>query len=379
MPLYLEHLNVNWVNGMKISKDHFIQQDNAFDDKLRDGTGLHLNSMNYGLLPVWPGEQRGAFKVVSKIDNQKFLKVDLIQCRAVTPGGARIEILEDHRYPPFSIDLTQEFDLIKGGETSEYYILLSVDIFNRVPGGELDASEEPPRYPLTRPSYKLSVFSAKQVSREGINPASIFIGKLYLGQDKHEIVDSYIPPCMSLRSHNELMAFYSIIEKFFNQLELDLLSIIRKINDKNQDTSLATSVKYLSENLLQYISAYNLKLRWQIPDQAPVYLFEGIAGFARIMRNTIDSNASVSKEELLNYFTNWSELKQGDFEKLLVYCINFEYNHYEILNNVEQFNEFVQIMTALFTKLESLAYIGKKKDTGIFVKEDKAKRSFLAD
>ena len=93
----------------------------------------------------------------------------------------------------------------------------------------------------------------------------------------------------------------------------------------------------------------------------------------------IDSNASVSKEELLNYFTNWSELKQGDFEKLLVYCVNFEYNHFEILNSVEQFKEFIQIMTALFTKLESLAYIGKKKDTGIFVKEDKAKRSFLAD
>ena len=53
--------------------------------------------------------------------------------------------------------------------------------------------------------------------------------------------------------------------------------------------------------------------------------------------------------------------------------------HYEILNNVEQFSEFVQIMTALFAKLESLAYIGKKKETSIFVKEDKPKRSFLAD
>ena len=375
----MKYLNVNWVNGMKISKDHFIQQDNAFDDKLRDAAGLFLNSMNYGLMPLWPGEQGGDFKVVLKVDNQKLLKVDLVQCRAVTPGGARIEILEDNRYPPFSIDLTKEIEALRAGETSDYYILLNVDLFNRVPVGELDASEEPPRYPHTKAGYRVSIFPASQVVKEGINPTSIFIGKLFLGQDKHEIADNYIPPCMSLRSHHELMAFYSITEKFFNHLELDLLSIIRKINDKNQDTSLATSVKFLSENLLQYISGQNIKLRWEIPDQAPVYLFEGIAGFARIMRNTIDSNASASKEELLNYFTNWSELKQGDFEKLLVYCINFEYDHNEILNNVEQFNEFIQIMTALFTKLESLAYIGKKKETSIFVKEDKAKRSFLAD
>ncbi len=122
-----------------------------------------------------------------------------------------------------------------------------------------------------------------------------------------------------------------------------------------------------------------MKIRWQLIDQPPLYLFENIASFARIIRNTIDCNTAAQKEELLNYFTTWSELKQGDFEKLLVYCINFEYDHNEISNNIDQFSEFVLIMTSLFTKLESLAYIGKKKETSIFVKEQTSKRSFLAD
>lgn len=379
MPSYLKHFNVNWVNGMKISKDHFIQQDNAFEDQVRDVAGLNLNNHNYGLLPIWPGEKTGEFNVVSKIDNQKFLKVDLFQCRAVAPNGSRIEIMENHRFPATTIDITRELDLLRGGEAAEYYILLSVDIFNRVSGGELDASEAPARYPNAVPDYKLGVFPVKQVEKEGINPNSIFIGKISLGQDNHEILDNYIPACMTIRSHKGLLEFHSSVEKFFNQLELDVLSILRKINDKKQDTSLAKSVKILAENLLQYISTFNLKLRWELPDRPPVYLFEGIAGFARLIRNTIDSQASASKEELLNYFTNWSELKQGDFEKLLVYCINFEYKHNEILNSVEQFGEFIQIMSSLFNKLESLAYIGKKKDTSIFVKEDKPKRSFLAD
>ena len=82
---------------------------------------------------------------------------------------------------------------------------------------------------------------------------------------------------------------------------------------------------------------------------------------------------------MLNYFTNWSELKQGDFEKLLVYCINFDYNHNEISNSIDEFSEFIQIIDTLFMKLESLAFIGKKKETNIFVKEQPSKRSFLAD
>ena len=380
MSFYLKHSNVNWMNGMKISKDHFIQQDRASDDKIRDAAGLQINSLNYGLIPMWPGSKGVDFKAVLKIDNQKFLKIDLVNCRAVSPNGSRIEVLEDQRYPTIKVDLSKEMELLRAGESLEFYILLNVDLFNRVPGGELDASEEPPRYPLSGPGYKVSIFPVSHVSKEGVNPSSIFIGKLKMSHDTLEVQDNYIPPCMTLRSHKNLMSFYSLVEKFFNQLELDLLSIIKKIKEKKQDTSLAKSVGFLSEKLLQYISGQNLKLRWEIPDQAPVFIFEGVAGFARIMRNTIDSSASASKEELLNYFTNWSELKQGDFEKLLVYCINFEYDHNEILNNVEQFGEFIQIMTALFSKLESLAYIGKKKETSIFVKEDKKpKRSFLAD
>jgi len=379
MPSFIKHLNVNWVNGMKISKDHFIQQDKANDDKIRDAAGLSLNPFNYGLLPVWTGEKAESYKVISKIDNQKFLKVNIINCRAVTLDGSRIEINEGSRFPDVAVDLTKELDLLSGSDSQEYYIMLNVDVFSRDSAGELDSEESPPRYPTTIPGYKVSVFPASQLSKTGINPNSIFIGKLVLSLERSEIADNYIPQCMSLRSHNDLLAFYSSTEKFFNQLELDLLSILKKINEKKQDTTLALSVKFLTDNLLQFVSGQNLKLRWELPDQPPVYLFETIAGFARIMRNTIDSSSSANKEELLNYFTNWSELKQGDFEKLLVYCINFEYNHIEIINSMEQFGEFLQIMTSLFAKLESLAYIGKKKETSIFVKEDKPKRSFLAD
>ena len=378
MPAPLKYSNVNWINGMKIRKDHFIQQENAFEDRIKDTAACFLNDFNYGLLPTW-GSKDVSSKLVLKISNQKFLNISISQFRALTQGGVRIEILEGSNPVEFSVDLTGEIAASKKEDSRIFFIMLTVDQFSREPFGELEADEDPPRYPFTKPGLKVNLIPEKQVSREGIIPYSLFIGKVLIGPDRVELFDEYLPACMTLKSHSRLISFHSTVEKFYNQMELNLLSIIGKIKDKGQDSTLAQSVLTLAQNLLIFVSNNNLKLRWQLIDQPPLYLFENIASFARIVRNTIDCNTAAHKEELMNYFTNWSEMKQGDFDKLLVYCINFEYNHNEISINIDQFSEFVQIMTSLFAKLESLAYIGKKKETNIFVKEQTAKRSFLAD
>jgi hypothetical protein len=378
MPAPLKNSNVNWVNGMKIRKEHFVQQINATEDKLKDVAACFINNFNYGLLPIWANE-RTSYKVTFQVSNQKFLEIDVFQLRAITSGGARIEILDNQPAKKFSLDISKEMEAARKEENGHYYIMLSVDLFNREPFGELDAEEEPPRYPFTAPGYKVNLMAEKEVARLGVEPWSMFIGKINIKPDRLEVPEDYLPACMTINSHEKLIEFRLSIEKFFNQLEINLISIIRKIREKGQDSSLAGSVQILSESLLDFVSTNILKVKWILPNQPPLYLFENIAGFARLLRNTIDSNSAAQKEELLNYFTNWSELKQGDFERLLVYCINFEYNHNELINSVYEFSEFIQIINTLFTKLESLAYIGKKKETNIFVKEQTSKRSFLID
>jgi hypothetical protein len=378
MPAPLKYFNVNWVNGMKVRKEYFIQQENAFEDKIKDAAGCYLNSYNFGLLPIW-GNDDTSFKVVIKISNQKFLNVSIFQLRALTQGGARIEILESNSPMEFSVDLTDEIEASRKEEYGKYLIMLAVDQFSKEPFGDLDIDEEPPRYPFTRPSLKVSLIPEKQLAHEGKLPYCLIIGEILIRPERLELFEEYLPACMTISSHSRLISFHSTVDKFYNQLELNILSIISKIKEKKQDSTLAMSVLALSQNLLDFLSVNNLIIKWQLPDQPPVYLFENIASFARIIRNTIDCNTAAQKEELLNYFTSWSELKQGDFEKLLIYCINFRYNHNEISVSIDQFSEFVHIMNALFTKLESLAYIGKKKETNIFVKEQTNKRSFLAD
>jgi predicted component of type VI protein secretion system len=378
MPLPLKYFDVNWVNGMKIKKDHLVQQEDAFKERVKDVAAIFLNDLNYGLLPLGCGIE-SSFKFTSVIDSNNFLKVRINQCRAVTQGGARIEILDSQSVPEFSINLTKEIGLSLNEGNNNFYIILSIDLFTRETFGDLNAEEEPSRFPFSIPSFKINILPENHISRYGIHPNSLITGKISYYQNKPEIDEEYMPACMTINSHNLMISFFKLTEKNFTVIEVNLLSIIKKIKEKNQDSSLALSVLKLSESLLNFLSNNFLQFRLRMKDLPPIFLFEFIATFARIFRNTIESSTSVGKEELLNYFTNWSELKQGELEKLLVACINFEYKHFEIAISIEQFSGFMQIIGLLFEKLDSLAYIGKKKDTNIFVKEDKPRRSFLID
>ena len=108
-------------------------------------------------------------------------------------------------------------------------------------------------------------------------------------------------------------------------------------------------------------------------------MFEFLARCARVIKNTIDANSGKSKEQLINYFTDWCNLNQGEFEKILYDTVNFQYQHHRIAETVAVMNQYVEVVSTLFDKLSALEYIGKKKDTGIFVKEQKGSKSFLAD
>jgi len=156
MPAPLKYFNVNWVNGMKVRKEYFIQQENAFEDKVKDTAACFLNKYNYGLVPIWGGSDT-SFKVVIKISNQKFLNVSVFQYRALTLGGARIEILESKNPMEFSVDMTGEIEASKKEENEAFFIMFTVDLFLKEPFGELETDEDPPRYPFTKSSLKVSL------------------------------------------------------------------------------------------------------------------------------------------------------------------------------------------------------------------------------
>ncbi|MCX6252199.1 MAG: hypothetical protein NTX61_15800 [Bacteroidetes bacterium] len=376
----LKYNHVNWIDGMKINKSHFIALEDACKDQIKDAIACGLNENNYGLLPSI-NDRSNPLKILISLDNQKTLRVKVFECRAITPGGARIEIFENTADTQgFALPIPENtYELAGNDQDNLFYISLSVNPFARIPMGHADPSEEPPRYPSIMPSYKIHITPGDQMTKKDLGPYFLLIGKIRIVDQKPELIREYIPPCTTVRSFETLARIHAEFDKFLGQLELDLLKILKKINDKEQSNILARVVAHISENILYFLSTGILDFRWRIIDQPPLAMFEYIARLARLIRNTIELNSGEAKEELLNYFTDWCNLKQGEFEKALISTINFRYEHTNGYDTAFQMIQFSEVIATLFSKLSVLEYIGKKKDTNIFVKEQTGKKSFLAD
>jgi hypothetical protein len=384
----LNHFPVNWVDGMKINKSHFIAMQDHVSDVVRDAMGTQLNSLNYGLIPF--GNAGESVKISLVIDNHKLLRVKVEECHAVTPNGSRIDISAsnahmlniDMPYPEAVYELDYDQDLVLLAN-------VSVNLFDKKPFGEPDPEENPPRYPNVVPTFNLNLVQEKN---ENSNHGGyhLTLGKIIINKNESYLMSDYIPPCTSVQSHQRLIDIHTKIDRFFGQLELFTVQISQKINRKNQSNELALIILALSEKITTYLGTNINSFRWFAPHQPPAYMFDKVISLARMMKNYIDSKSGAGKEELLNYIAEWCGISQGEFEGTFTELVNVGYNHTQIDKTVVKTLQFIRITDELFSTLNHLDYIGKRKDNGIFVKErlelenvaldtSKRNKSFLED
>ena len=69
------------------------------------------------------------------------------------------------------------------------------------------------------------------------------------------------------------------------------------------------------------------------------------------------------KEQLLNYFYEWDDLKPGDFESLLKEITDIHYNHSAISEVMFRISNFLMILSGLWAKMASLELVGQHKES----------------
>jgi len=373
-------LPVNWIDGMKINKDHFIATDNNITQQIRNTYLSFINPFNYGIL-LQSQTDSNSLNILIDIDNQEFVHVKVLNCSAITRGGSRIEF---HNNYFAENDLSEAIPQVKvnseNSSDTTYYIALSINSFERVPSGTPLLEENPPRLPNILPRYNLSLHQKEEVKNIR-NENSLIIGKLNFINNKPEIDEFYIPPCQTIFSHPKLVEYHAQLVKVMGQIEIDSISILRGIKDRKQNTNIAGTVGDVANSILNFIGVHMVEFRKIARYHPPVFIFEQMATFARTINNSINKQSSADREELLNYIQDWSTLKQGAFEELLVNTIEYNYNHDDIQNSIAGMAPFVNSISKICNTLSNLDFIGKKKDRQIFVKEQKEKpgNSFLVD
>jgi hypothetical protein len=385
------YLPVNWVDGMKINKTHFIAQDNAYLFQLAQNTSCLLNELNYGLLPVAGGGS--GLKIVITTDNQKKLQVRIQRCRAITAGGYYIEVGEDSGLPGNnqSSPITSVPATLRElrSKSTIFYIVLTVNPYQRVPYGAMDAPETPPRIPYTIPALSVDLVPVAEVTRNVLGPFQLPVGKMSIEDQRVMLLEDYIPPCTSISSHADLLEIQAALEQFYGKMELYALQIIQKIIQKKQSNEMSVIVQKLCEHITVFTAAQLAELKSIGVVQPTVHVVTKIAALARMMKNTLDFYIGSGKEELVNYFTEWCNISQGELEAAIVELSSHQYDHLDINDSINKVSKFTKLISRLFYQLARLEYIGKRKEAGIFVKEEVVKqapengsqkrRSFLAD
>src|SRR6201991_3579969 len=248
----LKYKPVNWVDGMKLSSAHFIATDQYNQDFVRDTRSLFLTNYNYGLLPPFTG-QRSSFdmEVTEKATNHVEIKVRLFN--AITAEGCRIDIDGTANYDN---QLTYNHLFTENTETRSitYNILLSVNPFERVPTGNLDPQDNPPRYPDISRGYSIFLLPAAEMAPRATDNYYLTIGQLILTNGKITINNNFIPPSGSVVSHPALIRYYELFSTLMNDIQLSAFTIIDKTMGKDSITVLGRNIRLISEKMLDYLS-----------------------------------------------------------------------------------------------------------------------------
>ena len=357
---------VNWVDGMKISRRHFAETERFTTDHLRDATALHLRSDNYGLLPATNElGSPAAFELLLSVDAQNDIQARLTQCRAITAGGARIEIMASNSPLTARTSLAQllaAFSLT-ATEGLRFSVVLTANPFERVPTGTPTPEEMPPRHPYTRPAYELSFVPTQQLSGAASSAFSLVVGELLYAEGEIRPVTQFIPPSVALASHPALLQALHQLDFQLTELETDAFKIIHKVKLRSDKRSpLADMVRELAERTVFALAQQLTTLRLMAAVQPPIYLLDALMRVAKQVKTSLDGLTEGEREELLKYFEQWSETLPATLLGALQSAVTLTYNHHQVHEHLRQQQYLWQLIGAIFRQLSQLEYIGKNKE-----------------
>lgn len=355
---------VNWIEGMKLNKDIFIAQDLSSAENAYQLIRSTLHPLKYGLLPG------SDFEVQIAIDNQNTVRATVVNCQAITIGGIPIEInaLKDQSSTDGNPSVS--LPIATGNLNTVYWVVLVIQPFERIPFGEIDMNESPARYPFVKPAYNLLLIENNQLGQYAQHPQALVLGKILVNGNNVNRDENYLPPCLSVSSSPDLMGLHAELDSFLSGLEQSCSIIVQKIYKKSQQNDLSELAHFLCDRMMLYLGQAITNFRWLNIHEPPAVMLSAIVSLARTIKNTIDLRIGAGKEELMNYLCEWCEVNQGELESMLSGMAQMRYNHNDINENINQIVVFAKTIGKLFNTLSNLEFIGKRKESGLFVKEE---------
>lgn len=262
-----------WENGMKLAASHFQHLEHSIEDSVRDSRAACLSAnAGFGLLPHSPFRLHNG-----QGSGSQMAQVSLSACRAILPGGYRVEILPENTQQ-LQIPLSQPAVDFMPKLGVRYHIFISVDPQKRSPAGA--QLSQPIRYANLAPTYALECLPQENpATAHAIAPNRMKVGEWQDGK----IIEGYIPPTLTI-------AGFPLLEKWhhflLNQMENIVrlsLPVIQEHRNKEVDRA------FFCLPIVQFIRSSQGYFRWVLPQQAPIHLAGYFANFAGLIEGLIET------------------------------------------------------------------------------------------
>lgn len=364
----IKHYAVNWVDGMKISREHLIQQENFIIDSIRDANSVKINAFNYGLLPFSDsyGDKR-IFEIQSTATNDAQLIIKKLS--AITMAGHRIEVND------FKVNirsLAKDLKTEESENNGDYYILASVNPFDKISFGEINSEEIPPRHPFTKANSKIELVDTSLLLSGYSGGNYIILGKVAIKSGIAQIDEHFIPPCTSVEAHPKLTEYYNQYSHSMSNLRVYAFKILQKVAHKNQNDELANNVKIICKTVVNHISENYFEFKNMVHNQPPIFMMNVFSKLALHLYNDTQMMIPAELEEMLNYSLEWSEVAPHTLLNQLSNVAEIDYVHHDTGEIFRNTQIMLKSLEQVLGKLSELDYIGQRKEN-VIVNEQQVK------
>lgn len=359
---------INWTDGVKITKDHFLESYYNRVASAKDYAATRLNSYNYGIIGSGD-ENLKSLEIETYIHTNERLVLKLQACNAITAGGARI-LFRPEMYggdlPTATIE-SSEFD---SSGTLDFVVVLTTNPFDLIPVGEPDPEVIPLHHPYALPKISLSIVPQDQLNTNFVDSYFLIVGHVQWKNGVFKIDESYIPPVTRIMYNNDLQAFYKRVCKVMVDLKTNSILINTKNRSKYQNNKLARNTFSLCSKVLDFIGQHQFELNQLGTEEPPIFIASRISILANYLSNELSLMEKSEKEGLLQYYYEWIDIKPSIFESTIGEVMEFRYDHLNILEMINKVDYFIAVMSQLWKKLGQLEYVGQRKEN-IVISEDR--------
>lgn len=340
-----KYLNINWIDGMKINKQHFIHCDNVRQYEMQTQTATFLKSYEYGLLPLPNSEP-----ILHIEDNHLCLH----HCSALTKYGQRIEVGPDQN---IKMDLSA-MDA-KWNQLSRLMVTISADPYQREATGTPDLRELPPRQPYSLPTLSFGLADPTQIKTDQFANQIVILGSLVKVMDTFTVDGDYLPPCRSIFSHPALLKRYMAIEEMVASIGMHSIQVVKNARSKKRRgeiNDLADNTFYLMEKIVFFLAHHMNHIRTLYKEESPIYLFSFLNSFGRVILTALKCLRSVDREALLRYYESHLGYQPSQFESDVQSLSQIKYDHLRLNDIFDEAERCLLTLKGLVSKAVNLEY-----------------------